>query len=333
MDVIEVIEILERPARRICRDRSNPFEVYTNDEFKQRFRFHKHTVHLLLQLIISDLDIGSTRNQYIPPVLQITAALKFYATGNFQITDGDLIGLSQPSVCRIIKRVSISIAGKKLHFIKFPSEAEGQRIKQQFRAENGIPGIIGCIDCSHIPVVSPGEDAELFRNRKGYFSINVQAVSNPNMCFTNIVCRWPGSTHDSRIFDNSALCAKFERNDVEGILLGDGGYPCRRYLMTPVANPTTTQEKNFNKAHIKIRGKVERMFGIWKQRFRIQLRMHLQKSLVVIVATACLHNFAIHNGDFLEEEEALDLNSRNITSTAATVSGNIARQQIITNFF
>ena len=107
-------------------------------------------------------------------------------------------------------------------------------------------------------------------------------------------------------------------------------------MVTPVANPTTKQEKNFNKAHIKIRGKVERMFGIWKQRFRclrIPLRMRLQKSLVVIVATACLHNFAIHNGDFLEEEEALDLNSRNITSTAATVSGNIARQQIITNFF
>ena len=127
-----MIEILERPARQICRDRSNPFEVYTNDEFKERFPFHKHTVCLLLQLIISDLDIGSTRNQYIPPVLQITVALRFYATGNFQITDGDFIGLSQPSVCRIIKRVSNSIARKKLHFIKFPSEAKGQRIKQQF---------------------------------------------------------------------------------------------------------------------------------------------------------------------------------------------------------
>ena len=156
------------------------------------------------------------------------------------------------------------------------------------------------------------------------------------MCFTNIVCRWPGSMHDSRIFDNSALCAKFERNDVEGILPGDGGYPCRRYLMTTVANPTATQEKNFNKAHIKTKGKVERIFGIWKQRFRclrIPLRMRLQKSLVVIIATACVQNFAIQNGDFLAEEEALDSNSRNFISTAATVSGNFARQQIITNFY
>ena len=79
----------------------------------------------------------------------------------------DLIGLSQPSVCRVVKRVLTSITRKKLHFIKFPTEAGSQRIKQQFGGVSGIPGTIGCIDCLHIPVVSPGgEDAELFRNRK-----------------------------------------------------------------------------------------------------------------------------------------------------------------------
>ena len=44
---------------------------------------------------------------------------------------------------------------------------------------------------------------------------------------------------------------------------------------------------------------------MWKQRFRclrIPLRMHLENSLTVIVLTACLHNFAINNGDFIKEE-------------------------------
>ena len=159
-----------RPAGQICRDKSNPSEAYTNDEFKQRLRFHKHTVHLLLQLIISDLDIESNRNKYISPVLQIKAVLRFYATGNFQTTDGDLIGLSQPLACRIIKRVSTSITRKKLHFIKFPSEAESQRIKRKFGGVSGISGTIGCIDCSHIPVGSPGgEDAGALSQLKRIF--------------------------------------------------------------------------------------------------------------------------------------------------------------------
>ena len=127
-------------------------------------------------------------------------------------------------------------------------------------------------------------------NRKGYFSLNVQAVCDTKLMFTNIVCRWPGSTHDSRIFDNSALCSQFRNGLFDGILLEDGGYPCRHYLMTPVINPTTSKERRCNRAHSTTRGTVERMFGLWKSRFRcisIPLRTSLKNTLVIVVATAC----------------------------------------------
>ena len=196
MDAVESIEIIEMPALRLFRDRTNPFEMYSEEEFKQRFRFKKQTVHLLLHVISSDLEHGlPNSNNFIPPILQIAVALRFYATGHFQITDGDLIGISQPSVCRIIERVSRAIAKRKAQFIKFPTAGSLQDIKRQFKDIGGIPGVVGCIDCSHIPISSlGGEEAELFRNRKGYFSVNVQAVCDPIMRFTNIVCRWPGST-------------------------------------------------------------------------------------------------------------------------------------------
>ena len=113
MEVIEVIEIFETPIRRVVRDRSNPLEVFSDEEFKCRFRFRKETVLSLMQLLSADLEHGVPRNNFIPPILQITVTLRFYATGHFQITDGDLFGLSQPSVCRIIKRVSQAIASKK----------------------------------------------------------------------------------------------------------------------------------------------------------------------------------------------------------------------------
>ena len=109
---MEVIEIFETLIRRVVRDQSNPFEVFS-DEFKYRFCFRKETVLSLLQLLSADLEHGVPRNNFIPLILQIAATLHFYATGHFQITDSDLFRFSQPSVCCIIKRVFQEIASKK----------------------------------------------------------------------------------------------------------------------------------------------------------------------------------------------------------------------------
>ena len=73
---------------------------------------------------------------------------------------------------------------------------------------------------------SGGEDAELYRNRKGYFSPNVQVISDATSRINDIVVRWSGSTNDSTIFANSSICARFETGEIkDGYILGDGGYP------------------------------------------------------------------------------------------------------------
>ena len=155
------------------------------------------------------------------------------------------------------------------------------------------------------------------------------------MLITNIICRWPGSTHDSRIFDNSALCSKFKNNLIDGLLLGDGGYPCRHYLMTPVNNLVTAKERNYNKAHIAIKSKIRK--NVWRIETKVLLPTHsslyLENSLTVIMSTACLHNFAINNGDFIEEEPEVAVESIIMNSSSGTLSGNSARQRIIDNFF
>ena len=58
MGAVESIETMEMPALRVLQDHTNPFEMYGEEEFKRRFCFKQHTVHLLLRLISSDLEHG-----------------------------------------------------------------------------------------------------------------------------------------------------------------------------------------------------------------------------------------------------------------------------------
>ncbi|KAJ8933894.1 hypothetical protein NQ318_001687 [Aromia moschata] len=112
-----------------------------------------------------------------------------------------------------------------------------------------------------------GEDGEIYRNRKSYFSINVQLVCDSDLRINNIVARWPGSTHDATIFNNSRLRARFEGGEFGGgILLGDSGYPLKSYLLTPFANPATHAQQLYNESHIRTRNCIERANGVLKKK-------------------------------------------------------------------
>jgi len=127
------------------------------------------------------------------------------------------------------------------------------------------------------------------------FSINVQAICDHDLILTNVVARWPGSTHDSRIFENSNICARLERREIQGILIGDNGYPLGPYLITPLLTCTTREQRHFNYALCNARVKIENVFGIWKRRFpcsRQQLRFKLSTNLLVITACSVLYNIA-----------------------------------------
>ena len=93
--------------------------------------------------------------------------------------------------------------------------------KQDFYNIAGFSSVPGAMDCTHIPIVSPGEDsAEVYRNRKNFFSINIQAICNTYRNFINVVAQWCGSTHGSRIYENSVIRDRFENNEVNGYFWG-----------------------------------------------------------------------------------------------------------------
>ncbi|XP_018397723.1 PREDICTED: putative nuclease HARBI1 [Cyphomyrmex costatus] len=137
-------------------------------------------------------------------------------------------------------------------------------------------------------------------------------VSGPRRKILDIVVRHPGSAHDSLIFDRSGVRCRFELDILNGILLGDSGYPCRKYLITPVLRPNNDAEIRYN-AHRKTRVTVEQLFGKWKRRFPYLyygLRTKLSTLVAIICATAVLYNICIQHGipplEKIEEEYIQD---------------------------
>lgn len=57
-------------------------------------------------------------------------------------------------------------------------------------------------------------------NRKHLHSINVYIKCDADMVLTNVVARWPGTTHDSLIWRNSSVGRRLEAGAVrDGWLL------------------------------------------------------------------------------------------------------------------
>lgn len=88
-----------------------------------------------------------------------------------------------------------------------------------------------------------------------------------------------------------------------GFLLGDSGYPCLRFLMTPILHPASPGEARFNNSLCRTRVLIEQTFGILKRRFQClhtELRTTPHNAVTYVVACAVLHNIGIDHGDIID---------------------------------
>ena len=97
--------------------------------------------------------------------------------------------------------------------------------------------------------MAPHTNKAAYVNRHYYHSINVQYVFDAKEEIIDIVANGPGSIHDSRLLRESGVKVRFEQNLVPGNchLLGDRGYPCKHWLLTPFLRPTPGHQENYNR--------------------------------------------------------------------------------------
>ena len=297
-DDFELFDLIEQQQDEsaVCKE---TFESYlgriSDTQFFEAYRMTKQC----FMVIYDALDYPhKKRGNFLDPKFELLVLLRYLATGSFMLIAGDLLSISKSTAHGFIHRAMKIVCKSASKWIKFPSDIE--TVKQDFQAKFEFPGVIGAIDCTHVKMESIGGPlAEVYRNRKGVFSINVQAVCGPKLMFFDVVARWPGSTHDSRIFSNSRLNFDLESGKFsDGYLLGDAGYPLKIFLMTPYSNPSNHSQKRYNKRHSQTRMFIEKAFGVLKRRFPllkhgVKMRKG-EDNCMLILAAFVLHNMIIH---------------------------------------
>ena len=191
-------------------------------------------------------------------------------------TIGHLFAVSKESVCMIVHAVLLFIISPilKSKMIKFPKGAELDRVLHGYEEKWGFPQCGGAIDGSHIPIIGPNVDRANYYNRKGWYSIILQAVVDDRYRFTDIMEGCPGSVHDARVFANSKLFKKGEdgtlfpniNREISGVqvpvvLLGEPAYPLLPWLMKPYSDDVYLQ---LSSARMTVENSFGRLKGRWR---------------------------------------------------------------------
>ena len=121
------------------------------------YRFDRAGIEYLANLLKEDLSPAiCQRGLPIKPHIAIMATLSYLGSNAFQLKIGDTLGISQASVSRCVKAVTASLAKKVDDFVKFPVTDEERRSCQTgFFQLAEFPGVVSCVDGTHVKITKP----------------------------------------------------------------------------------------------------------------------------------------------------------------------------------
>ncbi|KAG5868705.1 hypothetical protein JTB14_028720 [Gonioctena quinquepunctata] len=138
-----------------------------------------------------------------------------------------------------------------------------------------------------------------------YADIRTQVICSAELKIIDSVAHWPGSAHDSNIFENSVLQIKLLNGGMRnGVLVSDQRYRLQSYLGA-IENEA---EWLYNEAQIRTRN-VFLEYGKFPILY-FSIRCNMELTQMIIAVGAVLHNIAIdekeenfENGQEFDEEE------------------------------
>ena len=223
---------------------------------------------------------------------------------------GERFDMSKSSLSECFFRIVKALNGIMKRFIFWPQDLE--RVHRKFERSAGLKNVIGAIDGTFIPMKAPNKDPEIYRTRKMYHAITLQAICDADLKFTDCFVGYPGSVSDARIFRNSGFYKNvlnderkyFPNNDL--YIIADKAYPLLRWCIPPYFNRgnLTNAQSNFNNKLTKTRQVIERAFALLFGRYRRLKYVDMNRfSFIPCTVMACcvLDNICLQDeSDYLE---------------------------------
>ena len=266
-------------------------ELYCSSDFHwiENFQMSQQTFNHLCQMLSPYIKKQTTKMHTLLSVQKhVAITLWFLATPVEYRTIGHLFSIARSTVCVVVHETcSVIVKVLLTRYIHFPRGDDLTNVVDGFERVWELPQYTGAIDGSYIPISAPTMNHTDYYNRKGYYSVVIQAVLDYRYLFLDIYTGWPGSVHDTRVFSHSSIyksCSDgtllpkstkiIEEIDVPLYLVGDSAYPLLTWLMKPFPHNSnlSQDQKNFNYHLSRARIVVENAFGLLKARWRRLLK-------------------------------------------------------------
>ncbi|KAL6615453.1 hypothetical protein ACP70R_037723 [Stipagrostis hirtigluma subsp. patula] len=301
-------------------DRCNSAD-YPEADFRRAFRMGRETFDMICDALGAAVAKEDTMLRAAIPVRQrVAVCIWRLATGEPLRLVSKRFGLGISTCHKLVLEVCAAIKSVLMpRFLQWPDEAAAARFKDAFERTSGVPGVIGAMYTTHIPIIAPKISVAAYfnrrhteRNQKTSYSITLQGVVGPDGAFTDVCIGWPGSMPDDQVLEKSMLHQRAAAGMMhDAWLVGGASYPLMDWVMVPYTHQNLTWTQHaFNEKVADLRRVAVDAFARLKARWAcLQKRteVKLQDLPVVLGACCVLHNICEIRGEEVDPELRYEL--------------------------
>ena len=151
LELLEMISVRRmKHAAKKRRPYQNPFHVYTEKQFKQRFRFSKAGVIRLHDKVVDHLQYIERRGRPLDSMQQLLIGLQFLGSTDLLSDTGDCLMVSTYSAWKCVDRVVNAILTLEPEFVYYPDRQQMETTASYIFNKYGIRNIFMGVDGTHI---------------------------------------------------------------------------------------------------------------------------------------------------------------------------------------